>query len=144
MNRKRRAIIDGSDDNQGRSLLVISALYHCCSELNDSDICFLNVSSAAVRGAIDLLHWETGLNVGIASYHGEDGDSSIFKDANLYAAIRFDSLDGLHVAEAKRFEIPLLLALQFLPKLATSEQLALLRAAHDPALFAQHLIERMQ
>ncbi|KQQ14151.1 hypothetical protein ASF53_09990 [Methylobacterium sp. Leaf123] len=97
-----------------------------------------------MRGAVDLLHWETGLDVRIPSDLSEYGGDSMFAGASLYAAIRFNSLDGLHVAEAKFFKVPLLLALQFLPESATSEQLALLQPAHDPALFAQHLIERMR
>lgn len=144
MSKRGRVFIDGLEDKQGRSLLVISALYHCRSELLGTEIQFLDVNSVAVRGAVDLLRWETGLNVGISCSRDENGGDSIFEGANLYAAIRFDSLDGLHVAEAKTHGIPLLLALQFLPRSATSEQLALLRSAHDPALFAQHLIERMR
>lgn len=144
MKRKSRVIIDGAEDKQGRSLLVISALYHCRSELLDTEIHFVDANSLAVHGAIDLLRWETGLDVGISSCADEPGDASVFEGAKLYAAVRLDSPDGLHVAEAKQFGIPLLLALQFLPRSATSEQLALLRAAHDPALFAQHLIERMR
>lgn len=129
---------------QGRSLLAISALYHCRSELSDTEISFLDANSVAVRGAIDLLRWETGLDVGISSCVDELSDASVFEGAKLYAAIRFDSPDGRHVAKAKHFRIPLLLALQFLPRSATSEQLALLRSAHDPALFAQRLIERLR
>ncbi|GJE68651.1 hypothetical protein CHKEEEPN_0167 [Methylorubrum podarium] len=144
MYRKRRIVIDGLEDKQGRSLLVISALYHCRSELSDTEIRFVDVDSAAVHGAIDLLRWETGLDVRVPVDLSEYGGGSIFAGASLYAAIRFNSLDGLHAAEAKFFKVPLLLALQFLPESATSEQLALLRPAHDPILFAQHLIERMR
>jgi hypothetical protein len=144
MSRKRRIIIDGLEDKQGRSLLVISALYHCRSELSDAEIRFVDVSGGEVRGAVDLLRWETGLDVRIPADPSEYGGGSIFESASLYAAIRLNSLDGLHVAEAKFFKVPLLLALQFLPQSATSEQLVLLQPAHDPALFAQYLIERMR
>ncbi|WP_156635627.1 hypothetical protein [Methylobacterium sp. Leaf123] len=144
MAKKRLIVIDGLEDKQGRSLLVISSLYKCRSELADTEIRFIDVDSPAVRGAVDLLHWETGLDVRIPSDLSEYGGDSMFAGASLYAAIRFNSLDGLHVAEAKFFKVPLLLALQFLPESATSEQLALLQPAHDPALFAQHLIERMR
>ncbi|MBB2961780.1 hypothetical protein [Methylobacterium sp. R2-1] len=144
MHRKRRIIIDGLEDKQGRSLLVISALYHCHSQLSDAKIRFIDVDSGAVRGAVDLLRWETGLDVRIPVDLSEYGGGSIFAGASLYAAIRLNSLDGLHVAEAKFFNVPLLHALQFLPESATSEHLALLQPAHDPALFAHHLIERMR
>ncbi|KQQ15531.1 hypothetical protein ASF59_14465 [Methylobacterium sp. Leaf121] len=144
MKRKRRVIIDGLEDKQGKSLLAISALYHCRSELSGIEIRFVDVDNAAVHGAIDLLRWETGLDVGIPSNLGENSGRSIFEGASLYAAIRLNSLDGLHTIEAAFFKVPLLLALQFLPESATSEQLALLRPAHDPALFAQYLIERIR
>ncbi|AMB47078.1 MULTISPECIES: hypothetical protein [Methylobacteriaceae] len=144
MKTKRRVVIDGREDKQGKSLLAISALYHCRSEFSGIEIRFVDVDNASVRGAIDLLRWETGLDVSIPSDVGENTGNSIFEGANLYAAIRLNSIDGLHTAEAAFFRVPLLLALQFLPESATSEHLALLRPAHDPALFAQYLIERIR
>ncbi len=144
MNSKRRLLIDGKEDKQGRALLVISALYHCRAELFDTTICFLDVDSAAVRGAIDLLRWDSGLDICSLSRFNADNSGSIFEGASLYAAIRLSRLNGLYISEATFFKVPLLFAVQFLPQSATSEQVALLQSAHDPALFAQHLIERMR
>lgn len=144
MAKGRRIIIDGLEDKQGRALLVISALYHCHRQLFGIEILFIDVTSPAVRGAIDLLHWETGLAVRAVPEARGHGVASLFEGASLYAAIRFDSPDGLCAAEAAQSGVPLLLAFQFLSGSSTSEQVSLLRAAHDPAVFAQHLVERMR
>lgn len=144
----RRIILDGLEDKQGRALLVISALYHCHHQFSGIDVLFIDVTSPAVRGAIELLHWETGLAVRAVPDARDCAGASPFEGASLYAAIRFDSTDGLCVTEAARFRVPLLLALQFLRGQATgehtSEQVSMLRAAHDPAVFAGHLVERMR
>lgn len=136
--------MDGAEGTEGRALLTLSALYGCHQKLLGAQIRFVDVSTAAVSAAIEVLRWDTGLDVAVASGADVSDNQSIFFGAKLYAAIRFRSLSGLHVAEARFFNVPCLFALQFPQPITGLDGLSLIQAAHDPAVFAKRVAEAIQ
>lgn len=138
-------LLDGVEDGEGRALFLISALYHCSVDLLNCTIRVLDASQPAVIAAIALLRWDTGLDVAPVSERDVVQNTSIFRGARLYAAVRFRATTGLHLAEARFFDVPLLVALQFPDEAAIDpDRLRLLQAAHDPAILARHIVRAVR
>src|SRR5687767_1741908 len=82
-----RILIDGREDDQGRALLVVSALYFSAARAMPFAFHYIDVRNPAVEAAVEVLRWDTGLNVSSALY-GDSGPD-ILLGARLYVSVVF-------------------------------------------------------
>jgi len=137
-------IINGREDEQGRALFVISALYHCIDLLQNRAVRFLTVDSIEVDIAIRNLEFDTGLRVAISTVPLSATEDSFFRGAGLYVAVAFDNDEGLHLWGTGGAPIPQLIPMQFPPvERMNSAAACHLHAAQDPAILAQLIRERL-
>ena len=134
-------VVHGGEDEQGRALFVVSALYHCLDALRDRTVRFVGVDTAAVEFAIGVLAFETGVQTEIVpGGHEYEG----LRDAALYAAVAFDDDATALSVLGGQAKLPYLVALQFPPyERMTTQYVSLLHAAHSPRRFAGLLASRL-
>lgn len=134
-------ILDGREGRDGRALLLISALHHCADELRGLELWVADAAEPGVLVALDLLRWDLGLNVKLFD---EDAEARL-ASARLYASISFGAGPWHTLARFEAAGIPTLLARQFPPPGAfAAEDLSMVRAAHDPELYARCLVSRIK
>jgi len=129
-------IADGTEGIEGRALLLISALHIAAPQVVHCDIRFAAVQNSAVKAAIDVLRWDTGLTVSIVQEHEAP---AVLAGAALYLAIAFRRTSHLALSEARHLSVPTLIAVQF-PEVAAPAAGVGPPEAHDPALYAWHLV----
>lgn len=139
----RAVVVDGAEDDQGRALFVVSALYHCSDRLRNRVVRFVSVRSAAVRIAAEVLAFDTGLTVQTLETDPETDPATAFENAAVYAAVAFSETSHLGLAEARERGVREVIAIQFPDPPAPAHYAARLAAAHDPAQFATWLCEAL-
>jgi hypothetical protein len=127
--------IDGREGDEGRALLAVSALYHCADTLLDCPILFVDVESAAVEIAVEVLRWDTGLQVTTSPPQARVS----MERMRLLAAIVRQGLPWPRLQAVRHAGLATLIAVQFPPPFPDGETLGLLPAAHDPCRFAERL-----
>jgi hypothetical protein len=130
-------VADGTEGIEGRALLLISALHIAAPSIAHCDIRFFAVRDPVVRAAIEALRWDTNLTVSIIQ-HGEP--LVALAGASLYLAIAFRETSHLMLAAARRLAVPTLIAVQFPETTTASGEYVVPPEAHDPGLYAWHLI----
>ncbi len=126
--------LDGTESTEGRATLLVSALTCCLEWLPETTVRFADVANENVVTAIDSFRFTYDIDVDIR--HPDDRHSPL-AGADLYVAITFRSTAHLRIAEARRLNIPVLLAVQY-PEPEWTVPSVLLRreAAFDPCKFA--------
>lgn len=134
-------VVHGGEDEQGRALFVISALYHCLDALRGRPVRFIGVDTPAVEFAVGVLAFDTGVKVDIVPRGAE---RAALDQAALYAAVAFDDDAAALAVLDGRADPPHLVALQFPPYARmTAHHVAVLAAAHSPRRFAELLASRL-
>jgi hypothetical protein len=131
-----KIVVDGREGEEGRALMVLSALHHCAETLAGQPILFADVESSAVAIGVEVLRWETGLEVAYA----RPGAPVPLQPGCLFAAILCHGLPWPRYSAVLGSGMRTLIAVQFPPLDAEPATLALLAAAHDPRRFADRLI----
>lgn len=138
-------VVYGAEDRQGRALLVVSALHHCGRWLSEKDVRVRFVAAPkAVKTAVDLLRFQTGLKVRADEMRPGEAPDDVFGSAGLYVAVMFSRLGALALREARARNVPSLVAVQF----PDAQQLNVsvlenLRAAFDPVVLSNRLCEEV-
>lgn len=137
-------VLDGSENVEGRALLLISALHHAKDALVGLPIRFVNTTDLAVAAAIELLEWDLGLDVGTVKLERGAEAAQALAGARLYAAIGFRDTRHLLDEEARSAGVPTLIALQF-PDMRYLDPrgTVMLAAAHDPAIYGRWLTKAL-
>jgi hypothetical protein len=135
-------VVDGTDDSNHRGLMVLSALALASNSLSRVPITILAWNDPAVETAAEALRYDTALNIELCN--DVDGASEVIRTASLYVCVAFrgtQSTTGL--ALARQMGVPILMPIQFPADNAGAEQLALVRAAHDPRTLGEAIAQRM-
>lgn len=134
-------VCDGREDAEGRALFLISALHVCHEALRDVEVRFVDVEADAVKIAIETLHWETGLTL---TQVPPDAAIDFWVGAAVFCSVVLQECCSRYLKGALARGIPLLVARQFPVKGNTcASDLAMVRAAHDPAIYAEHLVRTL-
>tara|TARA_R110002049_G_scaffold86261_7_gene219489 strand:- start:2324 stop:2791 length:468 start_codon:yes stop_codon:yes gene_type:complete len=138
-------VVYGSEDRQGRALLVVSALHHCGRWLAEKGVCVRFVAaSRCVRVAAEILRFQTGLKVRADEVRPDEAPDDVFGSAGLYVAVMFSRLGALALREARARNVPSLVAVQFPDaKQLNVSVLENLRAAFDPVDLSNRLCEEV-
>jgi hypothetical protein len=131
-----RIVVDGREGEEGRALMVLSALYHCAEALVDRPILFVDVESEAVQIGVGALCWDTGLQ---ATALPPRQPLSLDRTC-LFAAILRRGVAGPRLHAARQAGATTLIAVQFPSSYADAGVLDLVPAAHDPCRFADRLV----
>lgn len=125
--------LDGQETEFGRALFCISSLYWA-DWAHTVRIRFLDVRNPDVSIALDALRWDLGFEIEISSH--ADG----LEEAALYAGICFRSAAHMRFAHARRWGVPVVLALQYPDReWISASSLLHQEFAFDPKRFADHL-----
>jgi tetratricopeptide (TPR) repeat protein len=137
----RILVADGTEDDDGRALFLISALHHAAQALGRTRVRFMNVSNDAVRAAIEVLAWDCGIEVEVLDAGCPVVEA--LQSAVGFAAVSFrESQRLLEVcAQAEGAGLRCLVALQFPGSNPSATDLILSHAAHDPAALAAHITD---
>jgi hypothetical protein len=134
-------VVHGVEDEQGRALFVVSALYHCVDAVRERPIRFIGVQSAAVEIAVGVLHFDTGVQVEIVP---EDQNEDCLRSAALYVAVALDDDTAALAVTGVAPQTPRLVLMQFPPyERLTPNAIPTLGAAHSPRRFAELLRGRL-
>jgi hypothetical protein len=128
--------IDGTESVHGRALFTLSALYWCVDWLSDVEVRLIDALDDDVILAASILRAEIGADLRIQPSPRE---LSTLAGADIYVAAAFRSAEHLRLAEAARWRIPVMLALQFPDPEYLGGSVLRQRAAFDPRVFAEHL-----
>lgn len=132
-------VCDGREDAEGRALFLISALHFCHAELRDAKVYFVDTDGESVRIAASALRWETGLDVVCLSLAQS---SQVLAGARLFCSVVMRQRTFPRLEEAIASRVPVLIARQFPDReMMDSGDIRMLRAAHDPSILAERLVE---
>ncbi len=131
-------VVNGREDEQGRVLFVISAMYHCVDDLRGRVIRFVAVSSVVVEIAIELFAFDTGLAVEMCADDPYTDADGALRDAALYVGVALDDDSVLAPGQAAARGVPELVALMFPPVQRLSARMARhLACTQDPVVLAR-------
>jgi hypothetical protein len=136
-----RLVIHGTDDAEGRGLLVLSALAHLVDELTDIEIRVVCGDDPVIRTAVECSSWNDGLDISVAPAGSDLGLE--LEGAALFVAVVTRSKDALPLAAVHAARVPPLIAVQFAGPDMDAPTLSLVRAAHDPRVLARAIADRL-
>lgn len=135
-------VIDGTDDLEGRGLLVLSALTFVVDALADLPITVLVGDDPVVQTAALCLRWDTALQIDIADANVDPAVA--MQGASLFVAVAFRSMLSQYLPAALEAHVPTLLAVQFpADHVVTPAMMTLVRAAHDPRVLGATIVSRL-
>lgn len=135
-------IVEGEDGLEGRGLLVMSALTLFAEPLTHVPITVLTTDNPAVDAAARVLRHDCALD--IRTHHGPDGLDQLLRTASLYVSVvAYEGHMSAGLLAAQRAGTPILTPVQFPSDRAAVEQLALVRAAHDPRVLGETIMDRI-
>jgi hypothetical protein len=138
---KKALVVNGREDEQGRALFVVSALYHCLDALRGRVVRFIDVDCVAVEMAVGVLAFDGNVQTEIVPRGAE---RSALQEAALYVAVAFDDDAQALALLDSDCAPPRLVALQFPPyERMTPENLSVLAAAHSHRIFAALVADRL-
>lgn len=135
-------VVDGTDGATHRGLLVISALTFLPATLSTPPITVLTDNDPAVVTAARALGHDSALNISL--HATEDGIQEVLATASLFVSVAFkESHPSAGLLLARQLGIPTLTPIQFPDENAGAEQLALVRAAHDPRTLSKTILDQL-
>lgn len=142
--RLRRAIdivIDGTEDDNGRALFVISALHLAAGALNPARIWVLAPSAEMVSVAAEALAWDANLSVTCLP---ADPNYPIMKSGGVAVTASTWEPNWPFIAAAYRAGLAAIAVVQF-PRLAPelTAHFPHIRSAHDTTILAGRIAEEL-
>ncbi|GAB3282105.1 hypothetical protein [Parahaliea aestuarii] len=135
-------VVHGADDEEGRALLVVSALHHCGKWLKENNVSvrFVAVAGNEVAAALNSLRFQTGLHAEVSSVCPVSNPDEVFPTAAIYVGVVTSSPDILSIPQAYRSTVSALTAVQFPDDTVLDASLLQNMAlAYDPVLLSDRI-----